>query len=266
VSGRLRAAAALALLALLGGCLDGLRRAPPQKQRFMLQLESGAAAPSAPTTGAAAGSAALAASGTAPALAGASAAPALGSLRLERVRVSPVFDHKSFVYRLGENRFETDYYREFFSPPGVLLQEALRQWLASSGLFSVAERGAGPEPRWLLEADLEQLYADLREPAAPRAVLALDVRVRDARTDTLAFEKRYAQQESAADASPDALIAAWNRALGAALGALGGELRTALDSSGSGGGTGAAGAEKGREERTQRGQREPAGRTAPRVR
>jgi ABC-type uncharacterized transport system auxiliary subunit len=192
--------ARLALLALLGACLGGLGRAPPAKQRFMLGAEP-------------------------PASAAGRAGP--GLLRLERVRVSPIFDRKSFVYRLGESRFDTDYYREFFSPPGVLVQEALRNWLAVAGPLRLTER-SGPELRWSLEPELEALFADRRDAQNPHAVLRLGVRLLELPGGRVALEKDYSAEERAADTSPDALVAAWDRALAHVLTALVEDLTAAV--------------------------------------
>lgn len=177
------------LLALAPGCFGGLGRTPPTKQRFML-------APADPTPRDVGGASVL---------------------RVARVRVSPVFENKGFVYRTGSSTFESDFYNEFFSPPGVLLREVLLQWLGSTHLFVAVARGSSAEADWVLETDVDQLYADQRSPSAPTAHLDLAFRLVDARSRTLAFEKSYSASEPAAGSSPAALVDAWNRGLAAVL-------------------------------------------------
>jgi cholesterol transport system auxiliary component len=194
---------ALALACLLGavasGCFGGLERRPPEKQRFMLQPTAGAAA--------------------------VGSGPSPSVLRVARVRVSPVFDQKGFVYRTGASTFETDFYNEFFSPPGVLLREALLGWLDGTRLFSAVARSSSSDADFVLETDVDQLFADQRGPGEPKAYLEIVFRLIDARTRKIAFEKRYSASESAADDSPAALIDAWNRGLGALLAELAQDVR-----------------------------------------
>ncbi len=183
---------ALALL-LASGCFGGLQRTPPEKQRFMLQaVVETSPAPDASTS----------------------------VLRVARVRVSPVFDNKGFVYRTGPSTFETDFYNEFFSPPGVLVREALLGWLDATRAFAAVARGSSAEADWVLETDVDQLFADQRESGPPKACLEIAFRLIDARTRKIAFETRYPAGETATDDSPGALVDAWNRGLGSVLSGL----------------------------------------------
>jgi cholesterol transport system auxiliary component len=183
---------ALALL-LASGCFGSLERTPPDKQRFMLRP----VAEAAPASG---------------------ASPSV--LRVARVRVSPVFEHKGFVYRTGPSTFETDFYNEFFSPPGVLLREVLLDWLDATQVFAAIARGSSADVDWVLETDVDQLFADQRESGPPKACLEIAFRLIDARSRKIVFEKRYTASEPAADSSAAALVDAWNRGLGAVFGEL----------------------------------------------
>jgi cholesterol transport system auxiliary component len=180
---------------LLASCFGGFERRPPEKQRFMLQ----------PTQSAQVSSARI------------EVAPEkAGVLRVARVRVSPVFDHKGFVYQTGPNSFETDFYNEFFSPPGILMREAVLGWLEASQLFVPVSRDSAAEASWVLETDVDQLFADQRG-GGLEAHLEIVFRLLDARTRKIVFEKRYSAREQAADDSAAALIDTWNRELGSML-------------------------------------------------
>ena len=199
----MRAPLLLAALLLASGCFGGLERRPPEKQRFVLQ----------PATE------------VAPVSVAGSSVVRLARVRISPVRVSPVFDNKGFVYRTGPSTFETDFYNEFFSPPGVLLREALIDWLDSTQLFDAVARSSAADADWVLETDLDQLFADQRDPGPPKAYLEITFRLIDARTRKVAFEKRYTASEAAADRSPAALVDAWNRGLGSMLAELVGDVR-----------------------------------------
>jgi ABC-type uncharacterized transport system auxiliary subunit len=179
---------ALAALALSLGCLGGLSKSPPEKRRYVFDIERGEA----------------------------TEADGKGVLRVERFRVSRLFERKGFVYRTGGDRFENDFYNEFFAPPGVLLREAVGMWLGDSALFSNVIGGTdSTRADWLLEARVNQLYGDLRDARAPQAVMEIHFTLLDARSPTLTavFTKRYSARVDAADRSPEAILAAWNSSL-----------------------------------------------------
>jgi len=186
--------------AVLGaGCAGVLDRQPPEKQRFVL-------APGRPDP---------------------VSGPRAGALRVGVVRVSSPFENRGFVRRSGEKTFANDFYNEFAAPPGTLLRDVLVPWLRDGTLFATVVRGSEAPTDWLLEVDLEALYEDLRDPAAPQATIAFAARLLDARAAaaSIVFDKHYAATELAADGSPAALVAAWNRALARLLA----ELATDLD-------------------------------------
>jgi ABC-type uncharacterized transport system auxiliary subunit len=192
----------LALTVLGAGCAPILERKPVEKQRFVLQ-----APPPDPVAGS-----------------------RTGVLRVGVVRVSPPFQNRGFVFRTGDDSYASDFYNEFAAPPGTLLRDSLVEWLRSSTHFASVVRGSEASLDWVLETDLESLFADTRDPAAPpHANLAFSVRLIDARASGLPirFEKHYAASEAAADRAPRALADAWNRALGRLLPELAADLDAA---------------------------------------
>jgi uncharacterized lipoprotein YmbA len=192
----------LALAALAAGCARSLQRPPLEKTRFVLRLAE-------PPAG----------------------ARSAGTLAVGRVRMSPLFDHAGFVYRTGEDTFASDPRFEWFAPPGSVLREALVDWLASASAFASVQRGSVSDAEWLLETDVDRLYADRRDPQAPAVVLAgrfelLDLRgPRPRRPLSLRFEER----EPAGAGTPQELVDAWGRALARALAELEPRLRAAAD-------------------------------------
>jgi ABC-type uncharacterized transport system auxiliary subunit len=191
------------LLVALAGCGAFVRK-PPAKQRFVL------------TPGA-------------PAAAGAALDPS-GVLRVDPVRSAPLLVNRGFLYRVSDARVQSDFYNELAAPPGTLVRDALIDWLRASGRLGTVVRSSTAPPRWLLEADLERLEADARDPAAIAADLALEVRLLDAQAGAprVLFEKTFAAREPVAGREPQALVDAWSRALARVLEELTGDLDTAM--------------------------------------
>jgi cholesterol transport system auxiliary component len=198
-----RLGAALAALAAVGCLGQALDRKPPERQSFVLDP------------------------GTPPVL---DATPAVGALRVGPVESAPLAEREPFLLRTGPNSYQTDFYDQFFAPPGELLRDALIRWLDGTGLFVSVARGGVPAPDFVLDVQLERLYGDRVDPHAPKAVLGFVARLVDAREldGALVFERRYEEAEPAADGSAQALVGAWNRALARALDALAHDLDAAL--------------------------------------
>ena len=194
--------ALLLTAALLGaGCADVLARQPLEKQRFVLAPER-----PDPVSG-----------------------PRTGVLRVGVVHASTPFQNRGFVHRTGEESFASDFYNEFVAPPGILLRDVLVLWLRDGTHFESVVRGSEAPADWLLEVELDALYADLRDPAAPQVVIGIAVRLLDAHAAGAAIfvGKHYAVTEAATDGSPPALAAAWNRALARVLGEIAADLDAA---------------------------------------
>jgi ABC-type uncharacterized transport system auxiliary subunit len=188
--------------ALFGaGCSDMLARQPLEKQRFVL----------------------------APGRTESVSGPRAGVLRIGVVRASTPFQNRGFVHRTGDESFKSDFYNEFAAPPGILLRDVLVEWLRDGTHFETVVQGSEAPSDWLLEVDLEALYADLRDAAAAQVTIGITVRLLDAhaRSAAIAFQKHYAVSEPAADVSSPALAAAWNRALARMLGELAADLDAA---------------------------------------
>lgn len=157
--------------------------------------------------------------------------PAAGVLRVGRIRVSPLFERKSFVYRTSDGTFEDDFYNEFFAAPAQVLRRVTLVWIKQSAIFSAvqdARDGGGAD--WLLEGRAEKLYADLRDRGKPRAVLEIEFILRDLRSPRrpVAFQKKYSTETAASRASAAAIMEAWNISLAQILRELEADLREQL--------------------------------------
>jgi uncharacterized lipoprotein YmbA len=137
-------------------------------------------------------------------------------LRIRKLRISPRFEGKGFLYRKGDLSYESDFYNEFLVPPNSVLTEELRQWLASSGLFRhVIDSGSQLEATHVFEGTVAALYGDYRNLTLPKAILGIELfLVKDvAARSEIIFRKEYRGEVPIEGSSPEALINGWNEAL-----------------------------------------------------
>jgi cholesterol transport system auxiliary component len=149
------------------------------------------------------------------------AASGEGVLEVRRFTVDSAFQGKSLVYRTADLKYEPDFYHEFLVSPAAMIREATRNWLAQSNLFArVADAGGYTEPTYALEATIIALYGDMRDEAAPTAVLGLRaflLKVEGSRDPVILHSKVYSASEIAPTADADGLVAGFNACLQAIL-------------------------------------------------
>jgi cholesterol transport system auxiliary component len=180
--------AALAVAALVAGC-SAVTREAPVRQTFLLE----------------------------PKLPPASTQSHPGALRVGVVNVAAPYRGKAFVYRLGELRFETDFYVEFLVPPAAMLTEQTTRALASAKPFSrIAGPGASADAEWVLDGFAEALYADTRDSGKPVAEIAITYYLTPAggTEQTPVWTHEYRRHAPMRDGSPVAYANALNVAFG----------------------------------------------------
>ncbi len=140
-----------------------------------------------------------------------------GVLAIRTVDVSPLFEGRSFVYRVGPDRYETDPYAEFMVPPNRALEIALRSCLRTSGLFQdVTESRSQLPADTSLEVHAQDLYGDFRNSATPAAVLSMRLLFFDGSTGKpgkLLLQRDYSERVPLPEPTAAALAAGWNYAL-----------------------------------------------------
>lgn len=57
-------------------------------------------------------------------------------LKIGPVTVAPPFDAKSLVYRLGDQRYEKDFYNIYTVIPSEMISNAERKWFNQANIFS----------------------------------------------------------------------------------------------------------------------------------
>jgi len=137
-------------------------------------------------------------------------------LKINKLRVSPLFAGRAMVYRVADLQYESDFYDEWFVAPGTLVTQQVHQWLSRSAGFETVVVGTNHvEPTHLLEGTVTEFYGDFR--AAPRAVLGLELHLLDAIHERQFFRRTYHQDVPLSDQSSDALARGLTEALRAVL-------------------------------------------------
>ena len=153
-----------------------------------------------------------------------------GTLRVGVVNVGVAFRGRSFVVRDTEFRFESDFYHEFFVPPGIMIADATAQALAGAKVFGVVTRpGAIADADWVLDGFVGALYADTRDAAKPAAVLEVTYFLSrdDGGTSAPVWSRGYAKRVAFPQSNTEAYVAALNTALAEILAELARDLAAA---------------------------------------
>jgi len=140
-------------------------------------------------------------------------------LKMGSFSVTTPFDTKSLVYRLGDQRYEKDFYNAYISTPSNMLSNATRQWLDQSGIFRITvAQGTSFFPFYTLQATIDELYGDYR--GKPEAVVSVQffLTVTNPNIPTpLITAKRYTQRVALANNLPQTLVLGQQQALAAIL-------------------------------------------------
>jgi uncharacterized lipoprotein YmbA len=136
-------------------------------------------------------------------------------LKMGSFSVTAPFDTKSLVYRLGDQRYEKDFYNAYISSPSSMFSNASRQWLDQSGIFRITvAQGTSFFPYYTLQATVDELYGDYR--GSPEAVVSVQFFLTVTNpnlTNPLITAKRYTQRVALANNLPQTLVLGQQRAL-----------------------------------------------------
>jgi len=153
-----------------------------------------------------------------------------GTMRIGTVNVAAAFRGRSFVVRDSEFRFDSDFYHEFFVPPGVMLADSTARALARAKVFSVVTRpGVVVDADWVLDGFVGTLHADARDAASPAAVLQVTFYLSrdDGGASAPVWSHAYFRRVAFAGSDTEAFVTALNSALSEVLAELAQDLATA---------------------------------------
>jgi len=136
-------------------------------------------------------------------------------LKIGSVSVAPPYDGRSLVYRLGDQRFEKDFYNVYTTLPADMIANAERQWINKSGIFSAAVGQSNSFfPYYTLQATVNEFYGDYR--VKPEAVVSMEFFLtvtNSGKGNPLIGSNRYTKRITLKDNTPEALVMGQQQAL-----------------------------------------------------
>jgi len=145
------------------------------------------------------------------------------TLRMGNVRVAGAYAGNSLVYRMSDVQYVSDPYNAFIAEPGAMLGNSIAEWLDRAGPFrTVVQPGSARPAGYVLEAIVTEIYGDFRGGQRPAAVLAVEfalINQADAPSKVV-YERTIASRIDIPQASPEALVRGYGKALAEILSAL----------------------------------------------
>ena len=136
-------------------------------------------------------------------------------LKIGPVAVAAPFDGKSLVYRLGDQRYEKDFYNVYSAIPAEMIANSERQWINNANVFSAAVgQGNSFFPYYILQATVNEFYGDYR--VRPEAVVSIEfflTVVNGSKVNPLIGANRYTKRIALKDNTPEALVIGQQQAL-----------------------------------------------------
>ena len=148
-------------------------------------------------------------------------------VRMGNVRVAAAFAGNALVYRTDDVTFTSDPYQAFIADPRAMLGNQMASWLNRAGPFkAVTQPDSALPANYVLEATVTELYGDFRRGKPAAAVMAVQFTLVniDAAGSGLVFEQTVARRVALEQASPDALVRGYGRAVSEILSEVSGEL------------------------------------------
>lgn len=137
------------------------------------------------------------------------------TLMVKAFSINSAFDSHSFVYKVGENEYVTDYYTEFISYPSKLITEKISEALYGSPYFRPALTDDKKDITFRLSGKITRLSGDFIDKNNAKAVieLILILEKRTGSTFTPVLSNTYAVDEPIPDKNPSSLVSGWNSGL-----------------------------------------------------
>lgn len=96
-------------------------------------------------------------------------------LVVKHFSISPEFEAATFMLRVGPNQFGSDFYHNYMVPPARMLTDVIAEALYASEFFSPVSPNAVTDIDYQLWGKIIDLYADIRDKTAPKAVVSIRV-------------------------------------------------------------------------------------------
>lgn len=138
-------------------------------------------------------------------------------LEIRTLRAGPGLEQRGLQALQADGSIRTGFYEEWAVPPAQGAEEALRRWLAESGIFAaVVAPGSRAAPDFALEGDLTALWS---EPAArlAHASIAIIVIAQKPEAGRIIVQRQFSETAALAADGPQAEMQAMVAALAIAL-------------------------------------------------
>ncbi|MDL2260465.1 ABC-type transport auxiliary lipoprotein family protein [Deltaproteobacteria bacterium OttesenSCG-928-K17] len=152
------------------------------------------------------------------------------TLLIGNVTAAAGYDNRAMVYKVGADKYESDFYNEYLAPPARLLADQASQYLdRANRKVRVVKTPGLTLAQYGLETYIEALYGDYTA-GPPQAVVRIRFTLNDLRGSSpkVMLDQTYAAQSPMADQSPAALAEAAGAALEEILASLNGDIEAVI--------------------------------------
>jgi cholesterol transport system auxiliary component len=139
-----------------------------------------------------------------------------GAVRVTGVEVAAPFAERSLVYRLEQERYEADFYNEYFVTPRAMISAQLVQWLSVRRVFATTlPPSSSLDAPYAIEGQVTAMYGDLRNKADTEAVFALQMFVTESNgaDRRIVLQRAYSRKVRTPDRSAEAIANGLSQAL-----------------------------------------------------
>jgi len=136
------------------------------------------------------------------------------NIKVRSFNVDDPFDGRAFIYRLGDNRFEQDYYHQFSAFPATLLTQQVVERLKKQPFIAYVSRERDQvDCMYEIRGSVTALYGDFRSARTPKAYMLLHLTVFDTSSYPLivVLDKDYSHSHVLSDTKPPTLIRGWEK-------------------------------------------------------
>lgn len=138
-------------------------------------------------------------------------------IEVRRFTIDPAYNTNQLIYRVGQFKYESDFYNEFLVSPAVMITEKVRNWLSASGLSRmILEPGSYVEPTHIIEGNIVALYGDFRDMSSPEAVMEIRIFLLETRAGmepNILFGNTYKSSVKLESKGPQGLVAGFDKCL-----------------------------------------------------
>jgi len=139
-----------------------------------------------------------------------------GAIRVTGVEVAAPFSERSLVYRLDQERYEADFYNEFFVTPRAMISAQLVEWLSVHRVFvTTLPPSSSLDAPYAIEGQVTAMYGDLRNKAETEGVFGMQVFVTESAGPDrrIVLQRTYSHQVRVPDRSAEAITKGLSQAL-----------------------------------------------------